>query len=52
MRRALYPLLYRLSAGRVDCLLLPPICEWPEVLVAAGLCTSALGLLVARALVF
>ncbi|HXW74026.1 MAG TPA: hypothetical protein VEK10_04350 [Steroidobacteraceae bacterium] len=51
MRRALYPLLHRLTAGRVDCLLLPPICEWPEVLVAAGLCTSALGLLVARALV-
>jgi len=52
MRRALYPLLYRLTAGRVDCLLLPPICEWPEVLVAAGLCAGALGLLVARALVF
>jgi hypothetical protein len=52
VRRALYPLLHRLTAGRVDCLLLPPICEWPEVLLAAGLCTSALGLLVARALVF
>ena len=52
MRRALYPLLHRLTAGRVDCLLLPPICEWPEVLLAGSLSASALALLVARALVF
>jgi hypothetical protein len=52
MRRVLYPLLYRLTAGRVDCLLLPPILEWPEILLAAALSASALVLLVARALVF
>lgn len=52
IRRALYPLLYRLTAGRVDCLLLPAILEWPEVLLAAGLFASAIALVVARALVF
>jgi hypothetical protein len=49
MKRALYRVLCRLTAGHVDCLLLPPILEWPEVLLAAGLCTATLGLLLAGA---
>jgi hypothetical protein len=34
----------------VDFLLLPPILEWPEVLLAAGLCFATVMLLAARAL--
>jgi hypothetical protein len=48
-KRTAYRVLYPLTAGQIDCLLLPPILEWPEVLVASGLCTATLGLLVARA---
>jgi hypothetical protein len=36
-RRATYWLLQYLTQGRVDTFLLPPICEWPEILVAAVL---------------
>jgi hypothetical protein len=50
-RRALYPLLRRVTADHIDCLLVPPILEWPEIVLAAGLCAAALGLVVARALV-
>lgn len=50
MRRALHPLLQRLTAGHIDRLLLPPILEWPEILLAAVLCSAALCLLVVRAL--
>jgi hypothetical protein len=34
----------------VDCLLLPAILEWPEVLLAAALCWASILLLAARAL--
>jgi len=49
-RRALYAVLHPLTRGRVDCLLLPPILEWPEVLLAAGLCGAAFALLATRSL--
>lgn len=50
VRRVLYAVLYPLTRGRVDCLLLPPILEWPEVLLAAGLCGAAFALLAMRSL--
>jgi hypothetical protein len=52
LRRALYAILHPLTRGRVDCVLLPPVLEWPEVLLAAGLCGAAVALLAARALAF
>lgn len=36
-RRAMYGLLQLVTQGRVNTLLLPPICEWPEILLAAAL---------------
>jgi len=36
-RRATYRMLQHVTQGRVNSFLLPPICEWPEVLVAAAL---------------
>ncbi len=50
LKRAAYAFLYRLTRGRVDYLLLPPILEWPEVLLAGALSFAALVLLAARAL--
>ena len=47
---ALYAVLHPLTRGRVDCLLLPPILEWPEVLLAVGLCGAAFALLATRSL--
>lgn len=37
-RRVFYAVLRPLTRGRVDCVLVPPIFEWPEVLLAAVLC--------------
>jgi hypothetical protein len=42
IRRSIYRALHCLTAGRVDCLLLPPILEWPEVLLAAAVTAVAL----------
>jgi hypothetical protein len=50
LKRALYAVLRPITRGRVDCLLLPAILEWPEVLLAAALCGATLLLLAARAL--
>ena len=50
LRGVLYAVLRPLTRGRVDCLMLPPILEWPEVLLAAGLCFATFFLLAARAL--
>jgi hypothetical protein len=50
LKRATYAVLHALTRGRVDFLLLPPIFEWPEVLLAAGLCFATVMLLAARAL--
>jgi hypothetical protein len=47
-RRATYGLLQHVTQGRVDSFLLPPICEWPEVLVAAALFGLGVILLVAE----
>jgi hypothetical protein len=49
-KRALYAVLYPLTRGRVDYLLLPPILEWPEILLAAVLCGVTVALLAIRAL--
>ena len=49
-RRIAYALLHPLTRGRVDCVLLPPILEWPEILLAGTLCAVAVALLAARAL--
>ena len=51
LKRAVYGLLRPVTGGRVDCLLLPAILEWPEVLLAGALCGAAILLLAARALV-
>jgi hypothetical protein len=50
LKRAVYGVLHPVTHGRVDYLLLPPILEWPEVLLAAALCGAAILLLAARAL--
>lgn len=51
LKRALYAVLYPMTHGRVDCLLLPAVLEWPEVLLATALCGAAvILLLLARAL--
>jgi hypothetical protein len=42
---ALYAVLHRLTRGRVDCLLLPPLLEWPEVLLSAAFSLVGLVLL-------
>ena len=47
IRRAAYWLLQRVSRGRVNCLALPPICAWPEILLAAAL--SGLGVIISAA---
>lgn len=36
IRRATYRLLQRATRGRVNTFTLPPICEWPEILLAMG----------------
>lgn len=36
-RRTAYKLLQQVTQGRVNCYLLPAICEWPEILLAGGL---------------
>jgi len=51
IRRSIYRALHRLTAGRVDCLLLPPILEWPEVLLAAAVTAVALAGATAYALI-
>jgi hypothetical protein len=50
LKRIVYALLHPLTRGRVDCLLLPPILEWPEILLATALCFAAVGLLAAAAI--
>ena len=50
LKRAVYAALLPITRGRVDCLLLPAILEWPEVLLAAALCWASILLLAARAL--
>lgn len=49
LRRALYVLLYRVTKGHVDCLLLPPVLEWPEMLLAVALSAVAVVFVAARA---
>lgn len=48
LKRAVYAALYPLTGGRVDLLLLPPILEWPEVLLGGALCVLAVLLLAAH----
>ena len=43
-RRATYWLLDHVTQGQVNCFLLPPICEWPEILLATAL--SAFGIII------
>lgn len=50
IRRSLYGALHRLTKGRVDCLLLPPILEWPEVLLAIAFTTVELAMTTVYAL--
>ncbi len=46
IRRATYRLLKHVTQGRVSSFLLPPICEWPEILLAGALCGLGVILLV------
>jgi len=46
VRRVAYAVLNPLTSGRIDYLRLPPLLEWPEVLLA-GICAAAAILLVA-----
>jgi hypothetical protein len=48
-RRVIYAALHRLTKGRVDCLLLPPILEWPEILLTLLLCSGAVLSVVVKA---
>lgn len=47
-RRLAYRLLGRLSRGRIDCVLVSPVLEWPQMILAVCLSAMALVLLVAR----
>jgi hypothetical protein len=42
VRRVVYAVLRPLTHGRIDLLFLPPILEWPEVLLSIGVCMVAL----------
>jgi hypothetical protein len=44
-KSALYAVLHRLTQGRIDCMLLPPVFEWPEILLAIAFCFLGLLLL-------
>lgn len=50
LRRLAYAVLRPLTRGRVDCLLLPPVLEWPELVLALILCVTAGALLTAQRL--
>jgi hypothetical protein len=50
VRRVAYKALNPLTRGRVNYFLLPPILEWPEVLLALLLCSLAILLVAAHAL--
>ena len=49
-RRLAYAVLYPLSGGRIDDLQLPPLLEWPEILLAVICCVVAALLAAAAAL--
>ncbi len=48
LKRTVYAALHALTGGRVDLVLLPPILEWPEVILGGGLCVLAVLLLAAH----
>jgi hypothetical protein len=48
LKRAVYAALHPLTGGRIDLLLLPPILEWPEVLLGGALCSAAALLLLVQ----
>jgi hypothetical protein len=50
LKRTVYAVLHPLTRGRVDFLKLPPILEWPEVLLAFALCFATVLLLTAGTL--
>lgn len=41
VRRAIYRVLHVLTQGRVNRILLPPVCEWPEMILAVALVAIA-----------
>lgn len=47
-RKSFYKLLRTLTTGRVDSALLPPILEWPQILLAICITVGALGVLLLR----
>ena len=47
-RRFAYALLHRLSGGRIDQAFMPPLLEWPQILLSIGILTAALSLLAVR----
>jgi hypothetical protein len=47
-RRLAYALLHRISRGRVDQTFIPPLLEWPQILLSMGILTTALSLLAVR----
>jgi hypothetical protein len=42
LRRVVYAVLHPLTHGQIDLLFLPPILEWPEVLLSIAVCVIAL----------
>jgi hypothetical protein len=47
-RRFAYALLHRLSGGRIDQAFMPPLLEWPQILLSIGILTAALSLMAVR----
>jgi hypothetical protein len=50
LRRLVYRVLNRVTEGRVNYFLLPPVLEWPEVLLGLSLCALALMCIAAKAI--
>jgi hypothetical protein len=49
LRRVVYPVLAVLTRGRVDVFLVPPLFEWPEVLLACALSAAVIVCVAAKA---
>jgi hypothetical protein len=47
-RRLVYAVLHWLSRGRIDQTFMPPMLEWPQILLSIGIVTAALSLLTVR----